>query len=354
MSSRIARLRRSLAGAKVDGLLVTQPDNIRYLCGYSGSNGLLLVGPRAAWFYTDFRYAEQVKTEVTGCRTRVLARYLIDDFPVEHAAGIRRLGVEPAHLTLANRRLLGRRLKGVRLVPLREDVTLRLRRTKDPDEIKKIRRAQALTDRVFAGILPLVKPGAREQDLAAELTYRFMRAGGESAFDPIVASGPNAAKPHAGASSRRLRKGDVITFDIGARVDGYASDMTRTVFLGRPNPDLAEVYRIVFEAQRRALAAIRPGAASARVDAAARDYIRDAGYGPYFGHGLGHGVGLAVHERPGLSHIGKDVLAPGDVTTVEPGIYLPGLGGVRIEDLVHVTRTGCRNLTRSPKELVRL
>jgi Xaa-Pro aminopeptidase len=353
VAKRISLLRKKFAAENVDGLLVTRPENIRYLCGYTGSNGALLITRRAAWLYTDFRYAEQVKTEVRDCRPVVLKRWLYMDLPLEHVRGVRRLGVEAGHMTLQIAGVLRKRLKGTRLVPVRREQVLELRRRKEPAEVRAIARAQRVTERAFAEVLKLVRPGVTERELAAEITCRFNRVG-DNAFPPIVASGPNGAKPHAEPTGRKLRKGDAITFDIGCRVDGYCSDMTRTVFLGRPNPDLEQVYRIVHEAQRRGLRAVRPGAECSAVDRVARDYIADQGYGPQFGHGLGHGVGLAVHELPGLAGPIVGTLEPGDVVTVEPGIYLPGLGGVRIEDMVLVTKTGSRNLTRAPKHLTKL
>jgi Xaa-Pro aminopeptidase len=311
---------------------------------------MMLVSRRAATFYTDFRYQKQIRTEVKGCRKRVLKRDLYAYFPVEDLRGIRRLGVEQDNITVGRFRLLRRQAKRVRLVPVSDHVR-RLRRTKEPTEIALIAKAQAITDRVFGRILDRVRPGVSERDLALELEFQFKRQG-EVAFPSIVASGPNAAKPHAGHTTRKLRRGDVITFDIGCQYCGYCSDMTRTVFLGRPDPVLREVYAIVHEAQHRALAALKPGVAASDVDAAARGYIRDLGYDRHFGHSLGHGVGLEVHEMPGMASTTKGKLQPGDVVTVEPGIYLPGLGGVRIEDMVVVTKSGYRNLTRSQKRML--
>ncbi len=350
MTRRIARLRRLLAREHLAGMVVSDLGNIRYLCGYTGSNGLLLVTRRDAWFYTDFRYKEQIRTEVKGCRKRVLTRDLVSHPPPEWRRPLGRLGVEEGNVTLARFDDFKKRFRRARLTRVR-DLVLELRRAKQPDEVRLIAAAQRVTDRAFARVLGMVKPGVRERDLALEIEFQF-RSQGEVAFDSIVASGPNAAKPHAGASDRKLRRGDVVTFDIGCKLAGYCSDMTRTVFLGKPDPDMAQVYSIVHEAQRRALEQVQPGAACADVDRAARQYITDCGYGPYFGHGTGHGVGLAVHELPNLFGESKQRLEPDDVVTVEPGIYLPGLGGVRIEDMVLVTQTGSRNLTRSPKRLL--
>jgi len=352
VTNRIGALRRLMDKEDLQAMLVSSLSNVRYLCGFSGSSGTMLVTRKSAWFFTDFRYKEQTKQEVRGCRSRILSRGLFADFPVEYIRGVKRLGVEQDHMNIATFKLLRKRLKGPKLVPAR-DLVLRLRRTKDKTEVALIRKAQAVTDSVFRWLLDNTRPGVTERELGAEIEYRFKRHG-ESAFPPIAASGPNSALPHASPSDRRLRRGDAVTFDMGCRRDGYCSDMTRTFFLGKPNDDLRQVYLIVAEAQKRALAGIRPGASCAEVDALARDYIRDEGYGPYFGHGLGHGVGLLVHEQPGLSHKSKDKLAEGDVVTVEPGIYLPGLGGVRIEDMVLVTRNGYENLTKSPKELIEL
>jgi Xaa-Pro aminopeptidase len=352
MSKRIERLRGLMRHEKLDGFVVVNLPNVRYLCGYTGSNGLMLVTRRDCWFYTDFRYAEQIKTEVKGCRKRVLVRDLVSHPPPEWGRTYGRLGVEENHITLDRVKQFRKRFRKARLVPTR-DLVLELRRTKEPAEVELIARAQRVTDRVFNDVLKLVKPGVRERDLALEIEFQF-RKHGEVAFDSIVASGPNAAKPHAGFSDRKLRKGDALTFDIGCRVAGYCSDMTRTVFVGKSPADLRRVYGIVYEAQRRALATIKPGTTAKAADAAAREYITEQGYGKRFGHSLGHGVGIDVHELPALAATSKETLTPGDVVTVEPGIYLPGIGGVRIEDMVHVTRTGYANLTRSPKRLIEL
>jgi len=352
MSNRIAGLRRLMAKEGLPGIVVSNLANVQYLCGYTGSNGMMLVTRKTAWFFTDFRYKEQMKRQVRGCRKQMRKRDLYYDFPVKCAKGLRKLGVEQDHITLSRFNVMKRQLRKVKLVPAK-DLVLGLRRTKDRAEVELIRRAQAVTDQVFRWVLANARPGRSERELAAEIECRF-KCHGESAFPAIVASGPNSALPHAEPSDRKLRRGEAVTFDTGCRFKGYCSDMTRTVFLGRPNPDLKQVYCIVLEAQKRALAGIKAGASCAEVDGLARNYIKDQGYGQYFGHGLGHGVGLAVHEQPGLSYASKQKLAPGDVVTVEPGIYLPGLGGVRIEDMVLVTKTGYVNFTQSPKKLLSL
>jgi Xaa-Pro aminopeptidase len=352
MLKRIERLRGLMRREKLDGFVVANLPNVRYLCGYTGSNGLMLVTRGDCWFYTDFRYQEQIRTEVKGCRKRVLTRDIVSHPPPEWGRSYRRLGVEEGHVTLGRFKQFRKRFPKARLVPTK-DLVLELRRTKETVEVEAIAEAQRITDRVFKDVLRMVKPGVRERDLALEIESQF-RQHGEVAFDSIVASGENAAKPHAGFSDRKLRKGDAVTFDIGCRLRGYCSDMTRTVFVGKAPAELRKVYEIVYEAQQRALGAIKPGIAAKAADAAARDYITEEGYGKQFGHSLGHGVGIEVHEMPTLAATSKETLAPGDVVTVEPGIYLPGVGGVRIEDMVHVTKTGYANLTRSPKRLIEL
>lgn len=350
MLTRVRALQKKILENRLDGYLVTNLTNIRYLCGFTGSNGMMLVTRSKTTFYTDFRYQEQVKTEVKGCVRKVLERALYASFPLNDLRGVRRLGLEKHHLTLAQFELLRKQIKKTKLVPA-EDLVLQLRRRKSREELTRIKKAQEVTEKSFAHILKLIKPGITERDLALEIEFQFRRVG-EPAFGVIVASGENAAKPHARAGSRRLKKGDCITFDIGCQVNGYCSDMTRTVFLGKPDAELRRVYEAVLSAQKEALAVIKPGVPCKLVDRAARDYLNRLGLGQFFGHSLGHGVGLEVHEEPRLAKTSGQTLEVGDVVTVEPGVYLPGKGGVRIEDMVYVTPKGCVNLTRAKKELL--
>jgi len=352
MRKRLLKLYAKARESGVDGFLVTNLPNIRYLCGYSGSNGILLVTRHGSYLYTDFRYQEQVREEVRGARAVIRDRDLFASFPVEHTKGIRRLGFEQAFLSFGNFRTLQKQLPRTRLKPC-ANLTSGLRSVKDEAELALIARAAANADRVFKQVLPLIKPGVCERDLAAEIDYRLLRHGG-IAFDTIVASGPRGALPHAQPTSRKLKKGDAVVFDLGARFEGYCSDMTRTVFVGRADRKAREIYEIVLDAQLQALGGVRAGAKCAAVDALARSYIREKGYGKEFGHGLGHGVGLEVHEAPGLGARAADSLVKRQVVTVEPGIYLPGWGGVRIEDLVAVTLRGCRILSSFPKRLLEL
>ncbi|MEN9979698.1 MAG: Xaa-Pro peptidase family protein [candidate division WOR-3 bacterium] len=356
MEKRIAQLQKQLVRERLDGIIISGLNNIRYLCGYTGSNGMMIVTRRAAVFYTDFRYQEQIKTEVRGCDKKILERDLYSSFPVaelKRMLGSKpspRIGVEEGNLSLARFRMLRRQLKGVRLIPVR-DLVLELRRSKSRPELARMQRAQEITEQAFNRALKLVKPGITEQDLALEIEFYFRRFG-EPAFPSIVASGENGAKPHARAGLRRLKKGDAITFDIGCRYQGYCADMTRTVFLGRPDPELRRIYEAVLQAQQEALGVMKPGVPCKFVDLAAREYLNQQQLGQFFGHSLGHGVGLEVHEQPALARTSRQTLEPGDVVTVEPGVYLPGKGGVRIEDMVLVTSTGIRNFTKADKELI--
>lgn len=358
MRERIKRLQEVLLREKLDGLVITSLTNIRYLCGFTGSNAVMLVTPQLrsgriperAIFYTDFRYQEQMKSEVKGCKKKVLERDLYASFPPDDLQGVRRLGVEENHISLSRFRLLRKQLKGVRLVPTR-DLVMELRRRKSPAELTLIKKAQKVTEDTFAKVIDLISPGVREKDLALEIEFQFRKVG-EPAFPPIVASGENGAKPHARAGFRRIKKGDRITFDIGCRVEGYAADMTRTVFLGKPDDEWRKIYESVRLAQERAIETIKPGVLCREVDRVARESLEEVELAKFFGHSLGHGVGLDVHEQPNLAKTSSQILAQGDVVTVEPGVYLPGKGGVRIEDMVVVTKNGYLNLTKAPKRLL--
>ena len=337
----------------MDALLVTKPEHVRYLTGFTGSAGAVLLGPRRTLLITDGRYAVQAAREAAGAAVRILRRgeTLADRVGREAARwGIRRLGFEPAALSVAAYRELRRRLGGVRLAGVRNGVDL-LRRVKSAQEIRRISQAAARAERAFRAVKERIRPGAVEAEIALALEAAMRREGAaRPAFDLIVAAGPRSAMPHAKASGRRLRRGDLVVVDFGAEAGGYFSDMTRTVYLGRrPRGWRRRILETVLRAQEAALAAVRPGVPLADVDRAAREVIRRAGFGRYFGHGTGHGIGLEVHEAPSVTPASTARAEPGMVFTVEPGIYLPGRGGVRIEDMVLVTSRGCRRLTRLPR-----
>ncbi len=351
-SRRRDALRGLLARHAADALLVTRIENLRYLSGFTGSSAALLVSEAEAILVTDSRYAEQAAAEAPGVRVEI-----VSGLPAVAALRLApppcRLAFEAEAVSYATWEALQREAggrPGMELVGRRELVeTLRAR--KDDDELARLRRAAAIAGEAFEATLPLVKPGAVERDLALEIEWRMRRAGAEAvAFELIVASGPRSALPHGRADGRRLAAGEFVVFDIGARYEGYHSDMTRTVHTGRPDGEERLLYETVLEAQRRALDALRPGAAARAVDAAARSVIEAAGHGRRFGHGTGHGVGLLVHEAPRVAPQSSEVLEAGMVVTVEPGIYFPGRRGVRIEDMALVAPGGAVALTSSPKD----
>lgn len=353
MRNRKGLLRKRMGQENLDGFIVTYPPNLRYLIGYTGDNGLLLFTHRRTIFFTDFRYKEQIKREVKGCRIRIAKKRLFDELAEYNLKGIKRLGFESQYISVNTYKRLTKKLKGIKLIPCK-DITGELRMVKDEEELLKIRRAARITDSVFKEILSLIKIGVREKDLSLEMEYRLKKKGEGIPFPLIVASGPNSALPHAQPTNRRFRNHDFITLDFGTVYKGYASDFTRTIVLGKATPKQREIYSIVSEAQRRAIEGIRPGIKATVVDALARDYIKAKGYGEYFGHGLGHGVGLVVHEGPLLSGMSRDTLKKNMVATVEPGIYIPKFGGVRIEDLVRVDSKGPELLTKSTRKLLEL
>ena len=345
--------RESGAGA----LLITDPYNMRYLSGFRGGEGILFLSEKRRVLITDSRYTEaaeketdfEVLEENREHRRTAILRELLED------AGAVTAGFEDQSMRCSEFADLNRALPEVKeWVPLGGRVD-RLRRVKTPEEQELLRKAEAIGDAAFAELLKVLKPGMTELEAAAELEYQMKRHGASGfSFDTIMASGANSSMPHAVPTSKKLEKGDFVTMDFGCIYEGYCSDMTRTIVLGKADQKQKEIYETVLRAQNAALAVIRAGMTGSQVDRAARQVIEDAGYGSCFGHGLGHSVGLFIHEEPRLSPSDDTVLEAGMSETVEPGIYLPGFGGVRIEDLVIVTEEGCRNLTGSPKELIEL
>jgi Xaa-Pro aminopeptidase len=348
-------LSQQLDANGVDALLVTRMTNIRYLTGFSGTTAFLIFDDNPV-IIVDFRYSEQVEREVHGLQIeRVMSARELWGTTVRLIGerGIGRLGVEGRTLTVSQfLELQG--AAGFQTVAT-TDVVEQLRYRKEPAEIEAIRRAIELTDEALADLLTILEPGMTEHRVAGEIERLQRAKGGErSASEIIVASGPRSALPHGIATDRVLATDEPVMFDLGTVVGGYLADLTRTIHLGSPTAEFRRIYEIVGEAQRRAEAAIRPGMAAREADAVAREYISENGYGDKFGHSLGHSIGLDNHETPALSPYDDTVLEPGMVVTVEPGIYLPGVAGVRTEDVVVVTDAGCEILTRSPKELIEL
>jgi Xaa-Pro aminopeptidase len=356
MKIRINKVQEKLKQESLDAFLVTTITNVRYLSGYSGSNGLLVITPQKSFFLTDFRYWEQAKKEVRGSKIVFGERDLFDDLPKLDILKSRRakLGFESENLNCALYRRLKTLLPKALLVPT-EKLVESIMVVKDHEEMRRIRKAVEITDMVFSQILNFIQPGITEQDLAAEIEYMMKKNGADGpAFDTIVASGPRSALPHGRASGRKIKEGEFVTLDMGALVEGYCADMTRTVIVGKARPKQKKVYQLVLTAQKKAIKSCRANLRCDRLDKIARDVIRKAGLGKYFGHGLGHGIGLLVHALPRVSSKSSEVLTPGMVVTIEPGIYIPNWGGVRIEDDVLITKRGCEVLTQSPKDLLEI
>lgn len=353
MSARAERLVASVREAGIDFLLVTNLAGVRYLTGFTGSNGLALIGPERRLFLTDFRYTEQSAAEVEGSfERRTVVRDLMDGLAEALPEGPVRLGFEEEHVTVAQYARLAERFgEHVELVGV-SGLVEELRAIKDEEEIAHIAEAAELADAALRRILGEGLEGRTERDVAIALELDMRRRGAtRPSFDTIVAAGAHGALPHATPRDVEIRRGDLVVIDWGAELDGYCSDCTRTYSVGEPSSEARRVYELVHEAQLAGLHAVRAGVGGREADGAARAVIEAGGHAQHFGHGLGHGVGIEVHEAPRLSQRSDDELRAGHVVTVEPGIYLPGRFGVRIEDLVAVTDDGARVLTSLSKEL---
>jgi Xaa-Pro aminopeptidase len=355
VQQRLERLRAVMAETELPAFLVTDEKNIGYLSGFTGSTAALVIMPADALFITDSRYTLQAQRECPGfdIRQTELTQGLMDRVAAEvKALNPAALGVEGNSLTVSQFAGMKEPMAGIELRPT-TGIVETLRQVKDEGEISLIRDACALVDRAFEFILTMLRPGVPERDLAIELEYFMKKAGSEKeAFDTIVASGARSALPHGRASEKPLEVGDFITFDFGARLNGYHSDLTRTVVLGTASEKQREIYQVVLDAQMASLAALKPGMTSKEADLVARNLITARGYGENFGHGLGHGLGRSVHDGGGLSQRLDMTLAEGMVMTVEPGVYLDGWGGVRIEDDVVLRAGGIEILTHAPKDLI--
>ena len=348
MRGRGDRLERLLAERELDRILVTDLVNVRYLTGFTGTNGACVCGPGMRLFFTDFRYTERAATEVEGWEPITVEGDWLTSI-ASHLEG--RVGFEDDHMEVRVFEKLKEKLAdGVEAAPAGGAVE-KLRRVKDELELAAIEAASKLADEVWLWSVERGLAGRSERDVARAAEARIRELGGDPSFPAIVAAGPNGALPHAEPGEREIGRGELVVFDMGAKLDGYCSDGTRTYATGDPGEGARAVYEVVLAAQLASLDAVAPGAKGEDVDAVARKIIDEAGHGNRFGHGLGHGVGLEVHEAPRLSPRADDVLQPGEVVTVEPGIYLPGELGVRIEDFVVVTEDGHRNLSSLPKEL---
>ncbi|AFC29762.1 peptidase M24 [Paenibacillus mucilaginosus 3016] len=350
---RVHRLRELLDEKGIPALFITNATNRTYMTGFTGSSGYVLITATRAVLLTDFRYMTQAPQQAPGYEVVEHAPKVAETVKdILAREGISRLGFEASDLSFSAYRSYAEGLSPVELLPT-EGLVETLRMVKDEGELAVMQEAADLADRTFTHILDFLKPGVKELDIALEIEMFVRRNGAAStSFETIVASGERSALPHGKASEKLIGNNEFVKLDYGAYYKGYCSDITRTVVLGTPSDKHREIYGIVLEAQMAALEAIRPGMTGREADAVARDIITKYGYGDHFGHGLGHGLGMEVHESPRLSKLGDTVLKPGMTVTVEPGIYLPGFGGVRIEDDIVITDQGNRRLTHSDKDLI--
>ncbi|MFD1018714.1 M24 family metallopeptidase [Thalassobacillus hwangdonensis] len=350
--SKLTQLKQKLSDSNVEALLITSEKNRRYISGFTGSSGAVLVSKDKAILITDFRYTEQAGEQAQGFEVIEHKIPLVEEVAEQvKKAGFSKVGFEKDHLTYAVFEQYQKHIDA-ELVPT-SGLVEKLRLIKSDDEIKILKDAVAIADKAFDHILGFIKPGMKETDVSNELEF-FMRKHGatSSSFDIIVASGYRSALPHGHASDKVIEKGELVTMDFGALYKGYCSDITRTIAVGEISDELRKIYDTVLEAQLRGMRGLKAGITGKEADALTRDYITEQGYGEYFGHSTGHGIGLDVHEGPGLSFRTDTVLEPGMVVTVEPGIYVPNVGGCRIEDDAILTESGNECLSKSPKELI--
>ena len=354
IKARRQRLSQGLAEKEIDAIFVSQPENRRYLSGFDGSSGYLLITPQDAILATDFRYIEQAKIQAPGYEIFQITGDIVDWFPKLVAElNLRNLGFEAGHITFALHQqlsdILNKAPSPIRLIPV-DGLVESLRAIKEPEEIELITKAVEISDAAVEYIENVIQTGMSEKEVAWEIEKFTRESGSETIpFELIVASGPNSALPHAKPSSRTIQSGEPVIIDIGARSGGYSSDLSRTICLGTPDNDFRKVYNTVLNAQLTAMATITEGMSGGQIDNLAREVIGQAGYSQAFGHSLGHGIGLASHELPRLAPNSADKLTSGMVFTIEPGIYLAGWGGVRIEDVVVMENGKGRTISRAKK-----
>lgn len=349
---KIEKLRAAMEVQDLEAMLITSTYNRRYMSNFTGTSGVVLITLKEAYFITDFRYVEQAAAQCTGYTIIQQQRSIPEETAkLVQEQGIKKLGFEPEHMTYAAYQEYCAAV-GAELVPV-SGVIEKLRLIKNASEIKILKEAAEIADAAFTHILQFIQPGKTELEVANELEFFMRKAGAtSSSFDIIVASGVRSALPHGVATDKLIETGDMVTLDFGALYQGYVSDITRTIAVGEPDEKLKEIYYIVLEAQLRGCAGFKAGISGKEADAITRDYITEKGFGGYYGHSAGHGIGLEVHEGPAVSFRSDTVLEPGMVVTCEPGIYIPGLGGVRIEDDLLITKDGNERLTHSAKELI--
>lgn len=345
---------RSLLGEQVGGLLLTSRYSRHYGAEFDIAEGIAIVTAQGCRYFTDSRYIESAEAGIQGFEVMMVERgrgyaELLNEAIADF--GVCVLGYEEDYLTMAEYLRFEKSLNA-KLVPMSKEINS-FRAVKEPWELARMEKAQQITDQAFTEVLTKIRPGMSEKELAAELIYFLYKNGAEGlSFDPIVVSGPNTSMPHGVPGDRKLQPGDFITMDFGVLYQGYCSDMTRTVALGYATQEMQELYALVLKAQTEAIAATKPGMTGEQIDGVARQVFRDAGMDAYFGHGYGHCLGLEIHEAPNCGYSSRSVMAKNMVSSAEPGLYIPGKFGVRIEDVVIFTDDGCRDITRSPKNLI--
>ncbi|SES83025.1 Xaa-Pro aminopeptidase [Oceanobacillus limi] len=351
---KLKKLRNALQEKELDALLITSPINRRYVTGFTGTAGVAIITPNEALFVTDFRYTEQASEQAKNF-TIVEHKQLIELEIADQLKrlNIKRVGFEQTQMTYATYQNYSKVLEA-ELVPT-SDIVEKIRLIKSDEELTIMQKAAEIADKAFEHIQSYIKPGVKEIDVSNELEFFMRREGAtSSSFDIIVASGLRSAMPHGVASNKEIQSGELVTLDYGALYQGYCSDITRTFAVGEINDELKKIYNTVLEAQLLGVEGIKPGMTGKEADALTRDYIKEKGFGDYFGHSTGHGLGMEVHEGPGLSYRNEGKLEAGMVVTVEPGIYVPNVGGCRIEDDIVLTETGNERLTKSSKDLIQL
>jgi len=349
---KLEKIRQEFTEYEIDALLITSAHNRRYAANFTGSAGIVLITQTDAYFITDFRYVEQAKKQAVGFEIIQHGPSIFSEVAkLCQEKGIQKLGFEKDHVTFSTYETLQKQLP-VSLVPV-SGLVEKIRMIKSEEEVKTIKIAADIADAAYKHILEFIQPGRTELEVSNELEFFMRKAGAtSSSFDTIVASGVRSALPHGVATNKVIEKGDMVTLDFGAIYNGYISDITRTLAVGEPSDQLKEIYQIVLDAQLLGVEKIGPNMTGKEADSICRDYIAKHGYGEQFGHSTGHGIGLEVHEGPGLSFRSDTILVPGMVVTCEPGIYVPELGGVRIEDDLLITENGNEVLTHSTKELI--
>jgi len=351
--SNINRIRQAMPEYKCDAMIITDQVNRLFATGFSSSAGALLIAGESAWFFIDSRYTEAAKASIKDAQVVLITneKDLIEKVKkVLEDNSIKSIGFEDKSLSYASYQKWSEILD-IEMIPAQK-LLIGLRAVKSRTDLENMIKSQRLSEKVFEEVLPMICTDMTEKDLAAEMIYRFLKYNADDkAFNPIVVSGSNSSRPHGVPGTEKISNG-FLTIDFGVKLDGWCSDTTRTLCVGEPDDEMVKVYDTVLKAQESGIKAMHAGVKGIDVDTAARTVIEDAGYGDFFGHGFGHSIGLEVHESPGASQLSEDILPAGTVITAEPGIYIPGRFGVRIEDVIYITETGIENITKLPKELI--